>query len=288
MSRGPDRATLLVTIDVGVALGAAADSVCWLAESLEQHALPGTWAVVGDAWHAAVPMIRKHVKTAAPEPGGDAPQACGSSGVCHAEPDGLTRAYHAFAYRIDSLQAEAARGAFAAELAAQMQAAEQARCRPEAMLVCGGRVPAHLDVLARAGIRAVGVWQESGQRSHAMWRRITSWWGEAPEASPPARLLRHGVWELSAGLSAPGVSSRLAAGAIESCVRGGTVLHLVVRASECASARARAEVAQLLACVALRREQGTLVADTLSGYVARLMTSRSAQPSRSILRSHAA
>lgn len=288
MSRGPDRATLVVTIDLGVAVGTAADSVCWLAESLEQHSLPGTWAVVRDEWHVAVPIICKHVQIARGGPHGAATHACGPSGAHGGERDGVRGTHHEFAYRVGSLQAEAARGPFVAELVAQIQAAEQACCRPEALLVCGGWVPAHLDVLARAGIRAVGLWHESGQRSHAMWRRIASWWGEAPEAASKARLLRHGVWELPAGLSAPGVGWRLAAGAIESCVRCGTLLHLVVRASECASARARAEVAQLLACLALRREQGALAADTLSGYVARLMASRSTQPSRSILRSHAA
>ncbi len=288
MSRGPDRATLLVTIDVGGAIGTAADSVSWLAESLEQHTLPATWAVLRDDWHVAVPMIGEHVRICGGGPCGTATGGCGPRCTHSGCTEGVAAGHHEFAYSVGSLHAEAARGAFAAELAAQARAAEQACCRPEALLVRGGRVPAHLDLLARAGIRAVGLWQEPGQRSHAMWRLIAAWWGDASEAAPPARLLRHGVWELPAGLAAPGIGWRSAAGAIESCVRRGTLLHLVVHASACGSARARAEVAQLLACLALRREQGALAADTLSSHVTRLMASRSTQPSRSILRPRAA
>lgn len=287
MSRGPDRATLLLSIDVGGAGRSNPEALRWLADSLEDHALPATWAVSLHDWQRAVPLINRVARADGSEPAGQSSPPFEADGT-HAgsESSGHQGVPCAFAISMPSPGMEVPRGRLAAELAAHLGSAAHAACRPEAMLLRGG-VPPHLDLLARAGIRAVSLWNGPHQ-NQTMWGRIASWWSDSAATPPPARLLRHGVWELPISLATPGTAWRTTIRMIEHCLSHGTLLHVAIWSAEVNSAPARAGVAQLLACLALRHEQGVLAAETLPGYVALLTAPRSQHRARSILRPRAA
>ncbi|MCL6501032.1 MAG: hypothetical protein K6T86_00015 [Pirellulales bacterium] len=287
MSRGPDRATLLLSIDVGGASRTCAEALRWLAGTLEDYAIPGTWALRHDDWQFVMPLIGLRPSADGMDAAGGAGPGCAPVS-CEVAPNDASAFCHALALSMDASHAEASRSRLTTELAAQLQAANAAACRPEAILLQGRGIPSHLDVLARQGIRALGVWDGSCPRPRSMWERLGAWWGDPPEPNRPARLLRHGVWEVPAALAIPGTSWRAATTTLEHCLRRGTLLHVAVCASAMGTAGARAELTQLLACLALRHEQGALAVDTLPGYIAWLMAPRTKQPARSILRPQAA
>jgi hypothetical protein len=278
---------LLLTIDAGGAVRSAIEAVRWLAQSLEDLALPATWGIDAAEWQHARRLCCATATEDSQDAGCQADGTVGSAS-CDVQPvDGAAPA-HAFAVCMGEAQVQAARAGLAAELAAMRQAAERAGCRPQALLLRGNRIPSHLDLLAQAGIRAIALQHGDRGASGPVWRRLASLWAQAQGASTHARLLRHGVWELPATLVSPGAGWRAADAALERCLRHGNLLHVIVSAAALGRSSARAELAQLLACLALRREQGALAVDTLPGYVAHLTAPRASQPARSILRPNAA